>query len=52
MIKRGDQVQPKHAPYANYGNWSVRWDYGDGKILITRGEDRWVAIVDKKDLYL
>ena len=52
MIKRGDQVKPKNAPYCNYPNWSVRWVYGDGKLLLSRGDDRWVTIVDKADVSL
>lgn len=52
MIKRGDQVKPKKAPYCNYPDWSVRWVYTDGKLLITRGQDRWVTIVDKEDVSL
>ena len=52
MIKRGDQVKPKKTPYCNYPDWSVRWVYTDGKLLITRGQDRWVTIVDKEDVYL
>lgn len=52
MIKRGDQVKPKKPPYCNYPYWSVRWVYTDGKLLITRGQDRWVTIVDKEDVSL
>ena len=52
MIKRGDQVKPKKSPYCNYPDWSVRWIYPDGKLLITRGQDRWVTIVDKEDVSL
>lgn len=52
MIKRGDQVKPKKASYCNYPNWSVRWVYGDGKLLLSRGDDRWVTIVDKADVSL
>lgn len=52
MIKRGDQVKPNKPPYCNYPDWSVRWVYPDGKLLITRGIDRWVTIVDKEDVTL
>ena len=52
MIKRGDQVKPKKPPYCNYPDWSVRWVYTDGKLLITRGQDRWVTIVDKDEVSL
>ena len=52
LIKRGDQVKPKKPPYCNYPDWSVRWVYTDGKLLITRGQDRWVTIVDKEDVSL
>lgn len=52
MIKRGDQVKPKKAPYCNYSDWKVRWVYTDGKLLLSRGEDRWVTIVDKDEVSL
>lgn len=51
MIKRGDIVVPKYAPYCNYPNWSVRWVYNDGKLLLTR-EDRWTTIVNANDVHL
>ena len=50
MISRGDQVIPVVKPYSDYSDWKVGWVYPDGKLLIIRGEHRWVTIVDKHEV--
>lgn len=50
MISRGDQVIPVVKSYSDYSDWKVGWVYPDGKLLIIRGEHRWVTIVDKHEV--